>query len=127
MPLIPAPVANGKTIVVDLQGGWWKRWIKLRRGAQAFAAEYRTLISNETSTIVAEIEEQQVSAVDAALRRTLQDFLDEHATTLSGIAKAGRVTQANLRAATGADRHSALRAKLEEAVKALEQPDAANA
>jgi hypothetical protein len=30
--------------VVDLQGGWWKRWLKLRRGAQAFAGEYRALI-----------------------------------------------------------------------------------
>ncbi|EYD75442.1 hypothetical protein Rumeso_03012 [Rubellimicrobium mesophilum DSM 19309] len=119
VPQIPAPVAIGKTIVVDLQGGWWKRWIKLRRGAQAFAGEYRTLISNETGTIVAEIEEQQVAAVDAALRRTLQEFLDEHAQTLTGIAKAGRVTGDNLRAATGADRHSALRRQLDAAAAAL--------
>ncbi|HVG46683.1 MAG TPA: dynamin family protein [Rubellimicrobium sp.] len=119
VPQIPAPVAIGKTIVVDLQGGWWKRWIKLRRGAQAFAAEYRTLISNEANTIVAEIEEQQVSAVDAALRRTLQEFMDEHAQTLTGIAKAGRVTGDGLRAATGADRHSALRQQLDAAAAAL--------
>lgn len=127
VPQIPAPVAIGRTIVVDLQGGWWKRWLKLRRGANAFAGEYRTLIGTEANSIVAEIEEQQVSSVDAALRRTLQEFLDEHSTTLSGIAKAGRVTQDNLRAATGADRHSALRAKLEEATKALDLSDAATA
>ncbi|WP_176556239.1 dynamin family protein [Rubellimicrobium rubrum] len=120
VPQIPAPVAIGKTIIVDLQGGWWKRWIKMRRGAKAFAGEYRTLIANEAHSIVSEIEEQQVSAVDAALRRTLQEFLDEHSETLTGIAKAGRVTQAGLRSAIGADRHSALRKQLDVATAALD-------
>ena len=69
---------------------------------------------------MAEIEEQQVSAVDAALRRTLQEFLDEHSETLTGIAKAGRVTQAGLRSAIGADRHSALRKQLDAATAALD-------
>ncbi|TNC65964.1 dynamin family protein [Rubellimicrobium roseum] len=120
VPQIPAPVAIGKTIVVDLQGGWWKRWIKLRRGAQAFAAEYRTLIANEAQTIVAEIEEQQVAVVEAALRRALQEFLDEHAQTLTGIAKAGGVTQAGLRSAVGADRYAELRKQLEAAAALLD-------
>ena len=120
VPQLLPPAAVGKTIIVDLQGGWWKRWIKLHRGAKAFAGEYRTLIANEANSIVSEIEEQQVSLVDAALRRTLQGFLDEHAETLTSIARAGRVTQAGLRNAVGADRHSALRKQLEAAAAALE-------
>jgi hypothetical protein len=60
-----------------------------------------------------------VSAVDAALRRTLQEFLDEHVQTLTGIAKAGRVTGEGLRTATGADKHSALRRQLDVAAAAL--------
>ncbi len=120
VPPIPAPVAIGKTIVVDLQGGWWKRWLKLRRGAQAFAGEYRALIASEAAAIVAEIEEQQVASVDAALRRTLQEFLEEHAQTLMGIAKAGRVSGQGLRTAVGADRHQALRRQLEAAAALLD-------
>ena len=120
VPSIPAPVAIGKTIVVDLQGGWWKRWLKLRRGAQAFAGEYRALIASEAAAIVAEIEESQVASVEAALRRALQEFVDEHAQTLLGIARAGSVTGAGLRSAVGADRHQALRRQLEIAAGLLE-------
>lgn len=120
VPSIPAPVAIGKTIVVDLQGGWWKRWLKLRRGAQAFAGEYRALISGEAAAIVADIEQQQVAQVEAALRKLLEDFLTEHAQTLLGIAKAGGVSEAKLSSATGADRHQALRRNLERAAALLD-------
>lgn len=125
VPAIPAPVAIGKTIVVDLQGGWWKRWLKLRRGAKAFAGEYRALISAETSAIVAEIEDQQVASVEAALRRTLQEFLDEHAHTLLGIARAGHVSGAGLRSAAGLDRQNELRKRLEAASRLLGGEDLA--
>jgi hypothetical protein len=120
VPPIPAPVAIGKTIVVDLQGGWWKRWLKLRRGAQAFAGEYRALIAGEAAAIVAEIEESQVAQVDAALRKALGDFLDEHGQTLLGIARAGKVSGQGLRTAVGADRHLALRRQLEAAAALLD-------
>jgi hypothetical protein len=120
-------VAIGKTIVVDLQGGWWKRWLKLRRGAKAFAGEYRSLIAGEATAIVSEIEGQQVASVEAALRRTLQEFLDEHASTLQSIARAGHVSGAGLATAAGLDRHQDLRQRLEAAAVLLDAPLAASA
>jgi signal recognition particle receptor subunit beta len=120
VPPIPAPVAIGRTIVVDLQGGWWKRWLKLRRGAQAFAGEYRALILSEAAAVVAEIEDSQAAQVDAALRQALRDFLEEHGQTLLGIARAGRVSGPGLRTTTGTDRHLALRRQLEAAAALLD-------
>ncbi|WP_343078974.1 dynamin family protein [Ostreiculturibacter nitratireducens] len=100
-PAVPPPVAIGKTIVVDLQSSWWKRWMKLRRGAAAFADDYRAIIAAETAAIVKEIEEQQVSAVNEALRLTLSDFLEDHREALTEIARAGAVDADGLREAIG--------------------------
>lgn len=100
-PAVPPPVAIGKTIVVDLQASWWKRWLRSRRGAEAFASEYRTLIASETAAIVKEIEEQQVNAVNEALRLALSEFLEDHSEALIEIAKAGTVDSERLSAAVG--------------------------
>jgi GTP-binding protein EngB required for normal cell division len=100
-PAVPPPVAIGKTIVVDLQASWWKRWLRARRGAEAFAGEYRALIAAETAAIVREIEEQQVTAVNEALRMALSEFLDDHSEALVEIARAGTVDSERLSAAVG--------------------------
>lgn len=100
-PAVPPPVAIGKTIVVDLQSNWWKRWVKMRRGAAAFAEDYRSVIAAETGSIVKEIEEQQVAAVNEALRLTLSEFLEDHREALGEIAEAGSIDSQGLAAALG--------------------------
>lgn len=119
-PAVPPPVAIGKTIVVDLQASWWKRWVRTRRGAQAFAGEYRALIAAETSAIVKEIEEQQVSTVNEALRLALSEFLEDHTEALTGIARSGSVDQDKLSAAVGDDDRAAKSKALEGAMAALD-------
>ncbi len=119
-PAVPPPVAIGKTIVVDLQASWWKRWVRSRRGAEAFAGEYRSLIASETSAIVKEIEEQQVNAVNEALRLTLSEFLEDHSEALADIAKSGTVDEAKLNAAVGETERSEKTALLEIALAALD-------
>lgn len=119
-PQVPPPVAIGKTIVVDLQTSWWKRWMKVRRGAKAFADEYRNLIASETGAIVREIEEQQVNAVNEALRLTLSEFLEDHSEALAEIARAGSVDTDSLRSAIGDNDRAAKADLLDAAMAALE-------
>ncbi len=119
-PAVPPPVAIGKTIVVDLQSAWWKRWLRARRGAEAFAKEYRALIASETSAILKEIEEQQVAAVNEALRMALAEFLDDHAEALADIARSGTVDSDKLSAAVGDKDRAEKAAVLERALEALD-------
>lgn len=119
-PAVPPPVAIGKTIVVDLQSSWWKRWVKLRRGAAAFADDYRSVIAAETAAIVKEIEEQQVSAVNEALRLALSEFLEDHSEALTEIARAGAVDAQGLREAIGNQDSEAKSAILDAAMASLD-------
>jgi hypothetical protein len=119
-PAVPPPVAIGKTIVVDLQSNWWKRWMRARRGAEAFAGEYRSLIAAETTAIVKEIEEQQVGSVTEALRLALSEFLEDHAEALLEIAKSGSVDQERLSAAVGDKERAERSAMLSDALAMLE-------
>lgn len=119
-PSVPPPVAIGKTIVVDLHSSWWKRWMKVRRGASAFAEEYRAVIEAETASIVREIEEQQVSAVNEALRLTLSEFLEDHREALTDMARAGSVGAEELAAALGEGDRERKSAVLDAALTALD-------
>lgn len=118
-PAVPPPVAIGKTIVVDLQSNWWKKWVRVRRSAEAFAQEYKGLIASETQAIVKEIEEQQVNSVNEALRLALSEFLEDHSEALVSIAKSGSVDQERLSAAIGESERAERTAALEAALAAL--------
>ena len=119
-PQVPPPVAIGKTIVIDLQSSWWKRWVRVRRTADAFANDYRALIESETMAIVKEIEDQQVSNVTDALRVALNEFLDDHGEALLEIAEAGSVDKENLMAAIGDKERMEKAEAFEAALAALE-------
>nr|WP_246849235.1 dynamin family protein [Rubellimicrobium arenae] len=118
MPPFPAPEAIGQPVRVDLGGGWWKRWIKLRRGAQAFAPAYRIGIAQAASAILAETE-GLASAAESALRSTLEAFLEEHGRHLVAFARAGQASGTALRSATGADRQQVLRQQIQAAADSL--------
>lgn len=119
-PKVPPPVALGKTIVLDLQGGWWSRWIKKRRGAEAFGAQYRALIIAETDSIVKEIQEVQVNEVNEALRLSLYDFFEDHVEAMEAMARAGTGDKADLLAVFGATDQEARLAELDAAMRALD-------
>jgi hypothetical protein len=122
-PAVPPPVAIGKTIVVDLQSTWWKRWTRARRGADAFAEEYRELIASETVSILDEIEGQQVVAVNEALRQVLADFLQDHSEALDEIARTGSLDNEKFSSAVGAKDKSRKAKLLEAALVRLESSD----
>ncbi|WP_263722797.1 dynamin family protein [Albidovulum sediminicola] len=85
LPRVPAPVGLGKTIALDLQSTWWRRWWQKRRGYEAFAKDYAHLIRAEANSITRDLEENQVAAVLENARAILREFMKEHQETIRRI------------------------------------------
>ncbi|WP_171173228.1 dynamin family protein [Ruegeria sp. HKCCD8929] len=85
VPRVPPPLAIGRTIALDLQSTWWRRWWQRRKGFEAYAADYTRLISSEANSITKDIEENQIAAVLENVRAGLADFMREQKETLLSI------------------------------------------
>ncbi len=85
VPRVPPPLGIGRTIALDLQSTWWRRWWQRRKGFEAYAADYTRLIASEANSITKDIEENQVAAVLENVRAVLSDFLREQKETLLSI------------------------------------------
>lgn len=83
---IPAPVVIGQTIALDIQGNWWRNWWRRRRGYQAYATEFYSMIEAETNPLIDDLKTSQADGVRAEMRRILKDFLDDQRETLLGLA-----------------------------------------
>lgn len=77
VPTVPAPVVLGKTIALDLNASWWRRWWQKRKGFDSFAKDYASLIHVEVASIIEELEQKQIAELFKAIDTTLQDFLQE--------------------------------------------------
>ncbi|EEE35788.1 conserved hypothetical protein [Rhodobacteraceae bacterium KLH11] len=87
VPRVPPPLGIGRTIALDLQSTWWRRWWQRRKGFEAYAADYTRLIASEANSITKDIEENQIAAVLENVRATLADFMKEQKDTLLGISQ----------------------------------------
>ena len=85
VPRVPPPLGIGRTIALDLQSTWWRRWWQRRKGFEAYAADYTRLIASEANSITKDIEENQIAAVLENVRATLTDFIAEQKDTLLSI------------------------------------------
>ncbi len=85
-PQVPPPVGLGKTIALDLQGNWWRRWWQRRRGFESSAPEYSRLIRAETQTILNELDTSQVRPVLTECRSVYRGFVEEHVETVRRLA-----------------------------------------
>ncbi|MBV1867504.1 MAG: dynamin family protein [Marinosulfonomonas sp.] len=81
-PRIPPPVFLGQTIALDLQGSWWKSWWKKRRGYQAFADSFYSMIMEETDPIVNELKDTQATHIQDEAVTILREFLSDQRTIL---------------------------------------------
>lgn len=85
VPRVPPPLGIGRTIALDLQSTWWRRWWQRRNGFEAYAADYTRLITSEANSITKDIEENQIAAVLENVRAALSDFMREQKETLLNI------------------------------------------
>ncbi|MEE9389127.1 MAG: dynamin family protein [Paracoccaceae bacterium] len=81
-PPIPPPIVLSKTIALDLSGSWWRRWWQKRRGFEAFASDYSTLIHAEVASIIQELEQTQIAEIFDSIELALQEFLSDQRDTL---------------------------------------------
>ncbi len=88
VPRVPPPLGIGRTIALDLQSTWWRRWWQRRKGFEAYAADYTRLIASEANSITKDIEEHQIAAVLENVRASLSDFMREQKETLLSISAA---------------------------------------
>jgi hypothetical protein len=111
-PSIPAPVALGQTIALDLQGNWWNRWWKQRRGYRAYAENYYDLIKAETNPVIEDLRDDLARSVKAAAMETFEGFLAEQQSvfaSLQQVRDSSPDARAALLARTGSvDRRKAL-------------------
>lgn len=85
-PRVPPPVVLGKTIALDLNSNWWRRWWQKRRGFEVFASDYGRLIQAEVGSIVQDLENNQIAEVFDEINKTMQTFLQEQRETLLRLA-----------------------------------------
>lgn len=88
-PRPPAPVGLGKTLALDLQGNWWRRWLQRRRGFDETANQYIELIRAETRLIIAELVQAQVPEVLEECRAAYNEFMHEQIEVIESIARMG--------------------------------------
>ncbi len=75
MPQLDPPVVLGQTIALDLQGNWWSRFWRRRRGYRACANDFANLIQEETQPMIERLLEENVAPFEKALIATLAEFL----------------------------------------------------
>ncbi|RYH11260.1 dynamin family protein [Tropicimonas sp. IMCC6043] len=75
LPVFPPPVVLGKTIALDLSGGWWSRWWKRRRGHNAIAKDFSGMVREETRSILDSLSEDYGDVNREAAEKILSEFV----------------------------------------------------
>ncbi|WP_300035028.1 dynamin family protein [uncultured Roseobacter sp.] len=76
-PQVPPPVSLGRTIALDLQGSWWKRWWVQRKGYKAYASGFVELIRAETDPFVEELRDDLAESVRQTACAEFETFVNE--------------------------------------------------
>ena len=90
-PIIPPPVSLGQTIALDLQTSWWKGWWQRRKGYRSFASEFYALIVAETSPIIHNLKERQMTEIRESAIADMSNFLNEQRGILTDIAEKSQI------------------------------------
>jgi len=97
-PQVPPPVTLGRTIALDLGGGWWKRWWVQRRGYKAYAASFYEFIKSETNPVISELRDDLAQSVKADAISTFDAFLSEQMSVFETLDRTQRASPAELNA-----------------------------
>ncbi|WP_299678443.1 dynamin family protein [uncultured Roseobacter sp.] len=91
-PQASAPVSLGRTIALDLNGSWWKRWWFHRRGYKAYAANFHDLIKTETDPFVSELRDDLAQEIRTTALEAFDAFLAEQRSVFTSL---NEMAQAN--------------------------------
>ncbi|WP_298837008.1 dynamin family protein [uncultured Roseobacter sp.] len=86
-PQVPPPVSLGRTIALDLQGSWWKRWWLQRKGYHAYAEGFVELIRAETDPFVQELRDDLAEGVRTEACEEFDSFLNEQLSVFASMAQ----------------------------------------
>ncbi|WP_375230573.1 dynamin family protein [Roseobacter sp. S98] len=86
-PQVPPPVTLGRTIALDLQGSWWKRWWHQRKGYQAYAEGFVELIRAETDPFVQELRDDLAEGVRNEALEEFDAFLSEQMSVFTSMSR----------------------------------------
>jgi hypothetical protein len=120
VPNVPAPVALGQTIALDLQSAWWKSWWKRRRGYRSFSDDFYNLIKAETDPIIEEMKTTQAAMIGDTARKVLDEFLNEQREILTRISEQAVASAGDLEALAKRDPKGDRNALLDHVVAELD-------
>ncbi|MDJ0823321.1 MAG: dynamin family protein [Paracoccaceae bacterium] len=86
LPQPDPPVVLGQTIALDLQGSWWSRFWRRRKGYQACADDFANLIQQETQPMLQTLLSDNVERFEEAIVATLAEFLAANRKIILGMA-----------------------------------------
>lgn len=97
-PQVPPPVSLGRTIALDLNGSWWKRWWLHRRGYKTYAASFYDLIKAETNPFVDELRDDLAQGVRDTALQDFDAFLAEQKSVFTSLDRMAQADPEALRA-----------------------------
>ncbi|WP_299955039.1 dynamin family protein [uncultured Roseobacter sp.] len=97
-PQVPPPVSLGRTIALDLNGSWWKRWWLHRRGYKTYAANFYELIKAETNPFVDELRDDLAQGVRDTALQAFDAFLKEQKSVFTSLDRMAQADPEELRA-----------------------------
>ncbi len=83
----PPPTSVGKTIALDLNVTWWKKWWQGLRKKEPAAQRYSSLIVKETDSILEELSGDMAPALCKENTEILTTFIDSQRTVLMSLAE----------------------------------------
>ncbi|MFW2543887.1 dynamin family protein [Primorskyibacter sp. 2E107] len=89
LPQPEPPIVLGQTIALDLRGTWWSRFWRRRKGYQACADDFASLIQSETQPILNRLISENAEPFEQSIIDTLGGFLTAHRKILLDMAGAG--------------------------------------
>ncbi|MFK7761767.1 MAG: dynamin family protein [Roseobacter sp.] len=120
-PQVPAPVSLGRTIALDLNASWWKRWWLQRKGYKAYAANFHDLIKSETDPVISELRDDLAKGVRDEAVATFESFLNEQLSVFETLDRMHRASPEEMEAFVSRNSPRERRALLEKTLSTLNE------
>lgn len=117
---VPPPVSLGQTIALDMKGTWWRRWRFKRRGYQAFASQFHTLIKEETKDFIQAFKTDQANALQRDIVSAFDRYIADQTLRLKSLTEHRHLDHDQLDQLFGLDKLEKREARFRAALEHLE-------